>query len=79
MENYNIFIVLFLFIEENMLCNHGRAYFLFAEAILNKKAFRAQKCATLDDAVLSRCFEDSTVYMGQADTYKYDYFFYLIL
>lgn len=65
----------FSYLKENMLCNHGRAYYLFAESILNKNAFKSQKCNTLDDAILSRCFEETDVYMGQADTYQYGLYY----
>ncbi|XP_019874142.2 pancreatic lipase-related protein 2-like [Aethina tumida] len=56
-------------ISESLICNHGRSFRLFAESIRNKKAFKSKKCASVDDALYSRCFEDSEVYMGQPETY----------
>lgn len=53
-----------------MYCNHGRAYLLFVESILNKRAFKSNKCNSVEDAIVSRCLEVTDVYMGQPDTYK---------
>ncbi|XP_017777589.1 PREDICTED: phospholipase A1 member A-like [Nicrophorus vespilloides] len=62
-------------VTESIACNHGRAYMYFIESILNEKAFKSQKCANVDEAIYSRCFEESDVYMGQADTYKYGLYY----
>lgn len=62
-------------VPESISCNHGRAYVYLIESIMNKKAFKSRKCNSLEEAVYSRCFEESEVYMGQADTYKYGLYY----
>ncbi|XP_056641054.1 phospholipase A1 member A-like [Diorhabda sublineata] len=57
-------------IGESLLCNHGRAYYLFAEAIKNHRAFKSTKCSTIQDAIFSKCVEKSDIYMGQPETYS---------
>lgn len=51
-------------------CNHGRAYYYFAESIRNKKAFRSKRCTNVLEATTGVCTMNSDVYMGQEDTYK---------
>ncbi|CAG9838755.1 unnamed protein product [Diabrotica balteata] len=55
---------------ESLYCNHGRAYHLFAESIVNDKAFKSVKCKSVQEAVVSKCTEESDVYMGQYDSYN---------
>ncbi|XP_028147347.1 endothelial lipase-like isoform X2 [Diabrotica virgifera virgifera] len=57
-------------IGESLYCNHGRAYHLFAESIVNDKAFKSVKCKSVQEAVVSKCTEESDVYMGQYDSYN---------
>ncbi|CAH1098563.1 unnamed protein product [Psylliodes chrysocephalus] len=57
-------------IGETLVCNHGRAYRLFAESIRDKNAFKSIKCKSIHEAALSKCTEDSDVYMGQPETYS---------
>ncbi|XP_030753741.1 pancreatic lipase-related protein 2-like [Sitophilus oryzae] len=61
---------------ETIFCNHGRSYQLFAESIINSKAFNCKKCSSLEDALYSRCLEDTDVYMGQSETYKYGLYYF---
>ncbi|KAG5874453.1 hypothetical protein JTB14_011322 [Gonioctena quinquepunctata] len=56
-------------IADTMICNHGRAYLLFAESIRNKNAFKSTKCNTLADSFEGKC-QESEVYMGQKETYR---------
>lgn len=56
-------------VPESINCNHGRAYVYFIESILNPRSFKAQKCANVQEAIYSRCFEESEVFMGHEETY----------
>lgn len=58
-------------ISESLQCNHARAYYLFAESIRNPRAFRSKRCKSVDEALVGRCLEDTSVFMGNADSYKY--------
>lgn len=62
---YNIWKV-----AESINCNHGRAYMYFAEAVGNEKAFNCKRCRNINEALKGECFENSTVYMANADTYE---------
>ncbi|CAH0548006.1 unnamed protein product [Brassicogethes aeneus] len=63
-------------LAESIFCNHGRAYRLFAESIRNNKSFKSKKCNSVEDALYSRCFEDTEVYMGHPETYKVGLYFF---
>ncbi|KAJ8964327.1 hypothetical protein NQ314_004997, partial [Rhamnusium bicolor] len=56
-------------VKDSLICNHGRAYYLFAESVRNKFAFKSKKCKSVDDAFYGRCAEETQVYMGQPETY----------
>nr|XP_022920248.1 phospholipase A1 member A-like [Onthophagus taurus] len=62
-------------ISESITCNHGRAYMYFVESIMNEKAFKSQRCKSVEDAIYGRCFEDSDVYMGVEDSYSYGVYY----
>ncbi|XP_066148571.1 pancreatic lipase-related protein 2-like isoform X1 [Euwallacea fornicatus] len=57
-------------LAESILCNHGRSYYLFAESIRKPQSFPSTRCSTLDEALASRCLEESQVFMGVRETYK---------
>ncbi|KAF7265960.1 hypothetical protein GWI33_020698 [Rhynchophorus ferrugineus] len=61
---------------ETIFCNHGRSYILFAESIWNPKAFKSNKCESLNDALNSRCLEETDVFMGQPETYRYGLYYF---
>ncbi|CAH1372775.1 unnamed protein product [Tenebrio molitor] len=62
-------------VAESLVCNHARAYYLFAESIRNKKAFRSKRCNSVEDALHSRCNQATNVYMGQVETYKFGLYY----
>lgn len=55
---------------DSLLCNHARAYYLFAESIRNKRAFKSYQCKSVDEALNKSCTKETNVYMGQQDTYN---------
>ncbi|KAK4872645.1 hypothetical protein RN001_014674 [Aquatica leii] len=57
-------------VTNSLECNHGRAYYYFAETIRNKRAFKSYRCAHVDVQKLDMCIIPTEVYMGQEDTYE---------
>ncbi|KAH1004302.1 hypothetical protein HUJ04_004080 [Dendroctonus ponderosae] len=57
-------------LTNSILCNHGRSFQLFAESIRNPRAFKSKRCQALEDALSSRCLQDTEVYMGQESSYQ---------
>ncbi|KAF5292905.1 hypothetical protein FQR65_LT11157 [Abscondita terminalis] len=57
-------------VTNSLECNHGRAYYYFAETIRNKRAFKSYRCSHLDVQRLDLCIVPTEVYMGQEDTYE---------
>lgn len=57
-------------LHDGVECNHGRAYYYFAESVKNKYAFKTFRCTSIENANVGNCSYETNVYMGQEETYE---------